>query len=107
MSDYDIHNVHEDIQEGNLDCENIIKHSLLNALTNYGTNNVEGRKIWELGRPIAIIGKILGAVQTTLDEKVDSSGEPASEKQLDTLRILYVRLYIIRRHIKTMLDEEE
>ena len=104
--DYSLDEIYEDIKEHRIDCEENVRDTLLQSLIAYGTKKEGNRYVWSDKNPLQVVFEICVDIQIALDEGVKNNGEKATEPELDILRTLYVRMYILKRYIRNILNEE-
>lgn len=107
-----IEELYTHIDEGIAEVEEDIKRHVLQAILNYGVeeqvNEETGEKerYWIEASALDLVRAIQRAIEQTLKEGTTNAGEPASEQQLDYLRIMYTRFIRLGRHCKNNPQDE-
>lgn len=108
-----IEELYTHIEEGLAECENQIRHHVLQAILNYGVESERNEETGEIERywiqasALDLVRAIQRAIEQTLKEGTTNAGEPASEQQLDYVRRLYVRFVLLGRYCKNNPQDDE
>lgn len=98
--DLRIDELHNHIEEGLAFVEPRLNKAVTEAILNYGVEEDNGERSWVDRSAIDVVREIKKAIEQTLSEGLNSSGEDASNEQLDFLRCIYVRFLVLGRFCK-------
>ena len=99
--------IYQKIEKGEIYVEPDLKQTILDIFTTHGVEKVGKQWYWKKEDPRCWILRMTQSVEEILRDKKTHEGADMSEVELDLHKVVYVRLYRIRRIVKNLIQQED